>query len=119
MNNAWRAGKSSSQKTSTAMKKVFCFWALQPAVATGVDSRPGRGRESRKPKSPMSSAKWNVLRRWANHLKSYQNDKYPSFDLRRGERRERGVVNIGGPFSRWRCRAGGYDPFLEFFGIPQ
>ncbi len=66
----------------------------------------------------ISSAKWNVLRRWATISRRIRGEQYPDLTYA-AENAVKAVVNIEAIQQMEMRQRRSYDPFLEFFGIPQ
>ena len=99
------------------MKKAFLILGLVAvsAVAGGVTAwAVGEDREA-----SVAYVEREVERTPAlgNHFTSYQNEKYPDLTYA-AENAVKAVVNIES-IQQVEMPRRGYDPFLEFFGIPQ
>ncbi len=99
------------------MKKAFLILGLVAvsAVAGGVTAWAVGGDR----KASVAYVEREVERTPAlgNHFTSYQNEKYPDLTYA-AENAVKAVVNIES-IQQVEMPRRGYDPFLEFFGIPQ
>ena len=99
------------------MKKAFLFlgFAALAAVTGGLTAWTVVGNRG----TEVAYVEREVERTPAlgNHFTSYQNDKYPDLTYA-AENAVKAVVNIEA-IQQVEMPRRGYDPFLEFFGIPQ
>lgn len=99
------------------MKKAFLILGLVAvsAVAGGLSAWAVSGRQD----GSVAYVEHQVERTPAlgNHFTSYQNEQYPDLTYA-AENAVKAVVNIEA-IQQVEMPRRGYDPFLEFFGIPQ
>ena len=99
------------------MKKAFLILGLVAvsAAAGGLTVWAVSGKQN----GPVAYVEHQVERTPAlgNHFTSYQNEQYPDLTYA-AENAVKAVVNIEA-IQQVEMRRRGYDPFLEFFGIPQ
>ena len=99
------------------MKKAFLFlgFAALAAATGGITAWAVVGNRG----TEVAYVEREVERTPAlgNHFTSYQNDKYPDLTYA-AENAVKAVVNIEA-IQQVEMPRRGYDPFLEFFGIPQ
>ena len=99
------------------MKKAFLILGLVAvsAAAGGLTAWAVSGKQN----GPVAYVEHQVERTPAlgNHFTSYQNEQYPDLTYA-AENAVKAVVNIEA-IQQVEMPRRGYDPFLEFFGIPQ